>query len=168
MLSRSRADVPQDDGTFDNANIWQPGLPAIFDCIETARESCDRLLNTRERPVAAHAVKAHEDADSNAAPSTAKPVVPPSATTTPLKHPIYSSQPIVDRKSIFVGHACRLEGPEDVQGVVATLLADKKIAKAAHPAKLAYRCKGAGGVLYRDNDDDVSTSQYGIAGLPPS
>lgn len=101
-------------------------------------------------------MKAIGGAFSNAASPATNSAAPLSTPKVQLKHPLYSSQPIVDRKSVFVGHACRIEGPGDVQAVVATLLADKKIAKAAHPAMLAYRCRGAGGVLYRDNDDDVS------------
>lgn len=53
--------------------------------------------------------------------------------------PITTSEPIVDRKSSFVGHACRIKDEEDVMAVVAHLLTDRRIARAAHPTIWAYR-----------------------------
>lgn len=52
---------------------------------------------------------------------------------------IFSSDPIVQNKSVFVGHACRVTDPLHVPLVVHRLLGDKKIAKAAHPVIHAYR-----------------------------
>lgn len=52
---------------------------------------------------------------------------------------ITSSEPIVDRKSSFVGHACKIVDEEDVMAVVGHLLEDKRIARAAHPTIWAYR-----------------------------
>ena len=59
---------------------------------------------------------------------------------------IISSEPIVDRKSSFVGHAVRVTDEREVPLVVYQLLNDKKIARAAHPTILAYRIvKNIGG-----------------------
>jgi hypothetical protein len=52
---------------------------------------------------------------------------------------IVSCDPIVERKSTFVGHAVRVTSEKHVPLVIHELLSDKKIAKAAHPAIFAYR-----------------------------
>lgn len=63
---------------------------------------------------------------------------------------IISSEPIVDRKSTFVGHAIRVTDEREVPLVIHELLSDKKIAKAAHPAIFAYRiAKDVGGLAGR-------------------
>lgn len=67
---------------------------------------------------------------------------------------LYSSEPIIDRKSVFIGHVCKITSPSDVTKVVNYLLSDRKIAKATHPTMLAYRVRGAGDVIHQDNDDD--------------
>jgi putative IMPACT (imprinted ancient) family translation regulator len=65
---------------------------------------------------------------------------------------IVSSEPIVDRRSTFVGHAIRVTDEREVPLVIHELLSDRKIAKAAHPAIFAYRIAkdvgGAAGVVY--------------------
>ena len=59
---------------------------------------------------------------------------------------IVSCEPIVDRKSSFVGHAVKITDEREVPLVIHELLSDKKIAKAAHPAIFAYRVvKNVGG-----------------------
>ena len=59
---------------------------------------------------------------------------------------IVSSEPIVDRRSTFVGHAIRVTDEREVPLVIHELLSDRKIAKAAHPAIFAYRiAKHVGG-----------------------
>ncbi|GMK56446.1 hypothetical protein CspeluHIS016_0302860 [Cutaneotrichosporon spelunceum] len=79
----------------------------------------------------------------------------------PLPH-ITSSSPITDRKSQFVGHACRVADEEDVLVVVSHLLQDRRIARAAHPTIWAYRTVRevggpAGRVVESDYDDDGET-----------
>lgn len=59
---------------------------------------------------------------------------------------IISSEPIVERKSSFQGHAVRVTSEKQVPLVIHELLSDRKIAKAAHPAIFAYRiAKDVGG-----------------------
>ncbi|EFP86362.1 eIF2 kinase Gcn2p negative regulator [Puccinia graminis f. sp. tritici] len=65
---------------------------------------------------------------------------------------VHSSQPIVDRKSVFIGHAVALDNPKDVPRILQYLLKDKKIAKASHNM-IAWRCL-TNGSLHQDNDDD--------------
>ena len=52
---------------------------------------------------------------------------------------IISCDPIVERRSTFIGHAVRVTSEKQVPLVIHELLSDKKIAKAAHPAIFAYR-----------------------------
>lgn len=149
---------------------WSPGQVAIFEGIERAREECEAFY---ERKVAALAEKeaanphaTQEDLDaaqqealqqhySQNQPSNQNASVASVYPALPEGCEIYTSEPIIDRRSIFVGHACRLRTPSEVGQVVAYLLSDKKIAKAHHPAMLAYRCRGEGEVIHQDNDDDV-------------
>lgn len=59
---------------------------------------------------------------------------------------IVSSEPIIEKKSTFVGHAVRVTDEREVPLVIHELLSDRKIAKAAHPAIFAYRiAKEVGG-----------------------
>lgn len=69
---------------------------------------------------------------------------------------LHSSQPIIDRKSVFVGHSAQLVDPKDVPRILSQLLSDKKIAKASHNI-VAWRCE-YNGCLHQDNDDDGETA----------
>ncbi|OCF59061.1 hypothetical protein L486_03559 [Kwoniella mangroviensis CBS 10435] len=75
---------------------------------------------------------------------------------------IWTSEPIVDRKSTFVGHAVRVTNEREIPLIIHELLNDKKIAKAAHPAIFAYRLVrevgGAAGKVYENYDDDGETA----------
>ena len=69
---------------------------------------------------------------------------------------IVSSEPIMDRRSTFVGHAIRVTDEREVPLVIHELLSDRKIAKAAHPAIFAYRIAkdmgGLAGVVYNTGE----------------
>jgi len=59
---------------------------------------------------------------------------------------ITSSEPLVEKRSTFVGHAVRVTDEREVPLVIHELLDDRKIAKASHPAIFAYRiAKDVGG-----------------------
>ncbi|THH16921.1 hypothetical protein EW146_g3794 [Bondarzewia mesenterica] len=60
---------------------------------------------------------------------------------------IVEAEAIIDRKSVFVGRACRISDPS--QG-----------ARAAHPVINAWRCQ-VGTVLHQDNDDDGESAAGG-------
>lgn len=70
---------------------------------------------------------------------------------------IVEAEPIVDRKSIFIGRACRISDPSQVPLVLDNLMSERHISRAAHPIINAWRCQ-VGGVLYQDNDDDGETA----------
>ena len=91
---------------------------------------------------------------------------------------LIEAEPIVDRKSAFVGRACRITDPSQVSAVLGFLMSDKRIARAAHPIINAWRCQ-VGNVLHQgtyivcmrknkcsrrlftDNDDDGETAAGG-------
>ncbi|ORY80678.1 ribosomal protein S5 domain 2-type protein [Leucosporidium creatinivorum] len=66
---------------------------------------------------------------------------------------ITSSEALVDRKSVFVGHSATVHSLEEVHLVLSTLLSDKKIAKATHNIS-AFRFTTPSGTSHQDNDDD--------------
>ncbi|OCB87513.1 UPF0029-domain-containing protein [Sanghuangporus baumii] len=70
------------------------------------------------------------------------------------------SEPIVDRKSVFIGRACRITNPVQVPTILSHLMADRRISRAAHPIINAWRCR-TNGVLHQDNDDDGETAAGG-------
>ncbi|PPQ63152.1 hypothetical protein CVT24_005792 [Panaeolus cyanescens] len=73
---------------------------------------------------------------------------------------IYVAEPITDRKSAFVGRACRISHPTEVPLILAHLMSDRRIARAAHPIINAWRCQ-VDQVLHQDNDDDGETAAGG-------
>ncbi|GAA5871037.1 hypothetical protein JCM16303_001672 [Sporobolomyces ruberrimus] len=66
---------------------------------------------------------------------------------------IYSTEGLLDRKSLFVAHAARVKSMAEVDAVMSTLLANNKIAKATHNIS-AYHFIAADGIKHSDNDDD--------------
>ncbi|EJT47656.1 regulation of amino acid metabolism-related protein [Trichosporon asahii var. asahii CBS 2479] len=78
---------------------------------------------------------------------------------------IYTSEAITDRKSAFVGHCARISAEADVAAIVAHLLEDKKIARAAHPTIWAYRLArdtgGPAGIVTEGDYDDDGETQAG-------
>ncbi|KAI8337334.1 ribosomal protein S5 domain 2-type protein [Blakeslea trispora] len=73
---------------------------------------------------------------------------------------IFSSEPLVDRKSTFVAHVAEVHNVHEVKVVIAHLLQNKKIAKATHNI-LAYRIIMPGGKVLQDNDDDGESAAGG-------
>jgi putative IMPACT (imprinted ancient) family translation regulator len=73
---------------------------------------------------------------------------------------IFSSEALVDRKSIFVAHVAEVHSVHEVKVVVAHLLQNKKIAKAAHNI-LAYRIVLPDHRILQDNDDDGESAAGG-------
>ncbi|ORZ05086.1 ribosomal protein S5 domain 2-type protein [Absidia repens] len=73
---------------------------------------------------------------------------------------IFSSEPLVDRKSTFVAHVAHVKDAQQVQSVMETLLENKKIAKATHNI-MAWRINLPGDRILQDNDDDGETAAGG-------
>jgi len=70
---------------------------------------------------------------------------------------LINAEPIVDRRSVFVGRACQISHPSQVPLILNHLMSDRHIARAAHPIINAWRCQ-VGNVLHQDNDDDGETA----------
>ncbi|KDE08724.1 hypothetical protein MVLG_01179 [Microbotryum lychnidis-dioicae p1A1 Lamole] len=77
---------------------------------------------------------------------------------------IWSSDPLVHRKSVFVGHAARVRSQAEVDQVMSELLSDKKIAKASHNITAFRYHDSETHALYHDVDDDGETAAGGRLG----
>ena len=70
------------------------------------------------------------------------------------------SETVTEKKSVFVGRACRVYNPEDAKRWVEELVrSDKRLMRATHNM-YAYRISPQPGssVMYQDNDDDGETA----------
>jgi len=150
---------------------WVEDTVCVFDGLENARERCGKWYGDRlseEEALELHREdereKGHQTANSNVrheqnheAKARAE-----SAFTAPLPTGVefFIAEPLVERKSVFIGRACRLDDPSQVPIILAHLLSDRRIARAAHPIINAWRCS-VNGILHQDNDDDGETAAGG-------
>ncbi|PLW13228.1 hypothetical protein PCANC_18012 [Puccinia coronata f. sp. avenae] len=142
--------------------------PILYDGIQTGKEIIAEFYHSHISKKAATS-SPHERCESrgtharSSAELAAKKNDPP--VSPPLQHAhdsqslegahtfvVHSCAPIVDRKSVFIGHAIALADPKEVPRILQQLLSDKKIAKASHNI-VAWRCE-FNGCLHQDNDDD--------------
>ena len=143
------------DGTTTPPGVEWTGGVCLFEGIEYVREVCGQWVADREKELA-QAERARTDAaaaDANekrdlqreaaaaAAPRRgggegSAPVAnktqnghapKPAAVPCPT---IVSSEPIIDRQSVFVGHTAKVESLEEVEAVMDSLLSNSKIARA--------------------------------------
>ena len=164
---------------------------AVFDGVERTRETIqrwyeERLGETTAREMMREDGKAQHvhqigavsvsrtvgtDSGNRTATDPGLPLVP-----LPEGIEIYEAEPITDRKSSFVGRACRITHPSQVGStisilsrqliyiqvpvVLSHLTSDRRVARAAHPIINAWRCE-VGGVLHQDNDDDGESAAGG-------
>jgi hypothetical protein len=70
------------------------------------------------------------------------------------------SEPIVDRKSVFIARAAQVASAEEAANKVNKLKLDRKIAKATHNMT-AWRIKQENGISFQDCDDDGETAAGG-------
>ncbi|KDQ08233.1 hypothetical protein BOTBODRAFT_570431 [Botryobasidium botryosum FD-172 SS1] len=71
---------------------------------------------------------------------------------------IAQSEPIYDRKSKFVGRACRINSPAQVPKIIDHIMTDRRIARATHPAIHAWRCEADGKIQQGSNDNGESAA----------
>lgn len=126
---------------------------AIFDGIENVKEAVvafyeERLsaglaaeLHREEERNQATMPSKHDDQPNASPEDESRSVSDRSATELPEGVHIWTAQPIVDRKSTFVGRACQITHPSQVPRILAFLLNDKSIARATHPTINAWRCE---------------------------
>lgn len=105
--------------------------------------------------------KAGEEGDTPEAVHNAKEGLP-------AGFKITSSEPLVEKRSTFVGHAVRVTDEREVPLVIHELLDDRKIAKASHPAIFAYRIAkevgGAAGKVYNSGEPAIYGTNPGVTG----
>ncbi|EPS98770.1 hypothetical protein FOMPIDRAFT_1164900 [Fomitopsis schrenkii] len=154
---------------------WAPGGVCVFDGVEWVREACgdwlgermseqrageilredERAVDGRNEPAEGEDVRLVEGRKSarGVVESEAEAKMPEGVEFT-------IPEPIVDRKSVFIGRACPIMHPSQVPLILAHLMSDRKIARAAHPIINAWRCR-VGQNLHQDNDDDGETAAGG-------
>ncbi|KAG6900433.1 hypothetical protein C0993_010821 [Termitomyces sp. T159_Od127] len=123
---------------------------------EDAKEQSGRHTDTLPTETNKHASSEHADAIE----------IPVNSLPEGLQ--LFVAEPITDRKSVFIGRACRISHPSEagfngvssVPPVLSHLMADRRISRAAHPIINAWRCQ-VGTVIHQDNDDDGETAAGG-------
>ncbi|KAF8709455.1 aldehyde dehydrogenase family, partial [Rhizoctonia solani] len=149
---------------------WSPGDIAVFDGIEHVRERATIWYQERLSEKTAGQLQREIEKESHThetPPRAEEPLVKelPAPVELPAGVEFTIAEPIIDRKSVFIGRACRITHPSQVPTILAYLMTDKRIARAAHPIINAWRCT-VDGILHQDNDDDgESAAGRGIAHL---
>ncbi|KAJ3970310.1 hypothetical protein EV361DRAFT_1034486 [Lentinula raphanica] len=149
-----------------NGVEWTEGAVCVFDGLQNVLDRCVQWYEER-----LSAQKSGELLREDAL-TTAQPTAPdPALEQTEFSHTsnvqetanlpsgiqIYEAEPIVDRKSTFVGRACSITDPSQVPLILSYLSSDRHIARAAHPVINAWRCQ-VERTLHQDNDDDGETA----------
>ncbi|KAG9045482.1 eIF2 kinase Gcn2p negative regulator [Tulasnella sp. UAMH 9824] len=150
---------------------WNPGDVAVFDGIEHVKGVLGEWYNERlslslarhlehEQEHEAALQKHKSDAENvlEASSEVAEAASPQVDLPSDIK--LFESEPIMDRKSVFVARACTITDPAQVPLIIQHLLSDRKIARAAHPVIRAWRVQ-VNGILHQDNDDDGETAAGG-------
>ncbi|BGP00849.1 Protein IMPACT-like protein [Rhodotorula toruloides] len=155
---------------------WTGGV-CLFEGIEYVRELCGEWVGEREAELqkgerarqAAEAESARtkrwsesaergKDGHGEGRRANGSSAEPARAKKAAVACPeILSCEPIVDRQSVFVGHAAKVNSLEEVDAVMEALLSNNKIAKATHNIS-AYQFTTASGTRHADNDDDGETA----------
>ncbi|KAF9266227.1 UPF0029-domain-containing protein [Marasmius fiardii PR-910] len=158
--------------TFISSNgvEWSPDVVCVFDglqnvldrCVEWYQErlSADRVGELIREDQIHHSRTPSPSQNSSNPTSRHEPAEEATSVALPEGIQIFEAEPIIDRKSSFVGRACVITDPSQVPLILAHLSSDKRIARAAHPIINAWRCQ-VGNVLHQDNDDDGETAAGG-------
>ncbi|PWN53238.1 UPF0029-domain-containing protein [Violaceomyces palustris] len=157
--------------------IWKQGEPILFESVEWVKELVEdwwdrkeslRISNSNDRGLASSSVPAappDKDLDLDKGEGAGKRIRKEEEVGRDRfvgeEQEIFSSEPILERKSVFVGHAARILHPSQVQNVLNRILSDKKVARAAHPIINAWVCTTEDGVVHRDCDDDGESAAGG-------
>ncbi|KAH9482275.1 Protein IMPACT [Psilocybe cubensis] len=158
---------------------WSEDTVCVFDGLQNVLERCvawyeDRLSAEKagelvREDVAAANMNTRTTSGSSSPPMAEQPGVgdqmalnepPPVPAALPAGVHIYVAEPITDRKSAFIGRACRIHHPSEVPLILSHLMSDRRISRAAHPIINAWRCQ-LDSVLHQDNDDDGETAAGG-------
>ncbi|KII95316.1 hypothetical protein PLICRDRAFT_96570 [Plicaturopsis crispa FD-325 SS-3] len=149
-----------------NGVEWSPDTVCVFDGLQSVIERCTAWYEDHLSAEAAGEL-VREDEYEREHPPPKEPVYaqrPEQQFSPPPPMPegvvITESEPITDRKSTFVGRACRISHPSQVPVILSHLMADRRVARAAIPLIHAWRCQ-VGPLLHQDNDDDGETAAGG-------
>lgn len=139
------------------ARVYRPGEPCVFDLLEEVGEMVERerdaLQEAEENGLNTHADDEEQEAEAESASAKVEDLGPPP--------PWAVSEPLAEKKSVFLGRAAEVHGVDEAKGYIAHLLAtDKKAAKATHNMT-AWRIRGQDGASFQDCDDDGETAAGG-------
>ena len=151
-----------------NGAEWSPDTVCVFDGLQSVVERCvvwyeDRLSTEQAGALIREDAKDHMDVPSSSSMDPVQEELIPNShfsliAAIPEGIQIVESEPIVDRKSTFVGRACQITHPSQVNStssgrptqltylsqvplVLSHLMSDRRISRAAHPTIHAYRCQ---------------------------
>ncbi|GAB7360624.1 hypothetical protein MBLNU230_g0504t1 [Neophaeotheca triangularis] len=146
------------------AEVYRPGEPCIFDLIEDTNQKLEQLgLDQSARDEGQQATEASGQEDPNIDFSNGYYIDPEDQALDSLTDPPpwIISEPISEKKSVFVARAAAVESVDQAKSYLAHLLnSDKKVAKATHNMT-AWRIRGPNGVQFQDCDDDGETAAGG-------
>lgn len=156
-------------GSMDRGVKWAPGEVVLFEGIEWVKEKVMDWWNEKEaeRLEAASSTNTLPPLSTLAAPAPAANITNFPADAAPASRPkpftgtLFQTEPIIERKSEFIGYAASITSPDQVPSVLSLILSDKRVARATHPIINAWVCKAPDGVVHRDCDDDGETAAGG-------
>jgi len=154
--------------------VWTPGSECLFDLIEEVGPSLVKLqhdaIESGHQTVAAEKSEAHIFAargmalTKSDAGANAKGTILSGHTPLPLPMQWTQSEPIMEKKSVFIARCISITSKAAATSVLAELLAtNKKVAAATHNIT-AWRIRNTeteGGVMVQDCDDDGETAAGG-------
>ncbi len=147
---------------------WQPGEVVLFEGIEWVKEKVGDWWDEKEAERQSSAPGKSESTSTAQQPSittfsddTSQP--PAQRQAAPFTGTLFQTDPIIERKSEFIGYAAHLTSPDQVPSILSLILSDKRVARATHPIINAWVCKSndGNGVVHRDCDDDGETAAGG-------
>lgn len=148
-------------------NMFQPGQVVLFEWISWLRDylesEVEKSVQDLTQQLEQQTLKDTKDSTASEEQTAATSNNKPNGTEEDDGEPtpeIFSSEPLVDRKSVFVAHVAAVHSAKQVQKVMSKLLENKKIAKATHNI-MAYRIVLDDGRVLQDNDDDGETAAGG-------
>ncbi|KAJ7056990.1 ribosomal protein S5 domain 2-type protein [Mycena amicta] len=138
------------------------GDVCVFDGLQNVLERCATWYGERLSADAVGELQRVEEHPHSPERTSPPPPPPIADAVAPLPDgiKIFVAEPITDRKSAFVGRACAISDPVQVPIILAHLMSDRRISRAAHPIINAWRCT-VGNLMHQDNDDDGETAAGG-------
>ena len=129
LLSKYIGNFGADSGLFGailrsyisvNRVEWSPDTVCVFDGLQSVVERCTVWYEDRLSPEKARELLRAEEKEERKVVETRGPVVQIEEDTLLADIEIHVAEPIVDRKSVFVGRACRIADSNQV-GIVSAL-----------------------------------------------